>query len=95
MDPFDILLKPVVTEESMKDMEGGKYAFYVTPNATRTDIRNAVEKAFNVRVIKVNTMNLRGKMRRVRTVAGRTPDRKKAIVTVASGQRIEFFEGLR
>lgn len=95
MNPRQVIRRPVVTEESMKRTAEGKYTFAVDPDATKTDIREAVEALFKVKVTKVNTVTMRGKERRVGRFRGRRPDWKKAIVTLAEGQRIEFFEGLR
>ena len=78
----DIIIKPVITEKSAMDMQEGKYTFRVAKKATKIDIANAVEKLFNVKVLKVNTMNVKGKEKRVRYQTGRTPDWKKAIVTI-------------
>jgi len=92
--PHDILIRPVVTEKSMSLLQENKYTFYVDPKATKTDIKNAVEKIFNVKVLRVNTLWARGKKKRVRRALGKTPDRKKAIVTLRPGDKIEIFEGL-
>ena len=78
----DIILAPVVTERSTTDMQQGKYTFKVAKKATKVEIRNAVEKLFEVKVLKVNTMTVKGKEKRVRYVAGKTSDWKKAIVTI-------------
>ena len=98
---YDILLRPVVTEKSMNDMSSKKYAFYVHPDATKIQIKEALEKLFDgVEVEKVNTMNKRGKVRRRRTsqgasAEGRTAARKKAIVQLsADSKEIEFFQGM-
>lgn len=90
----DIIIEPLVTEKTNEAMGRGTYTFRVHPDATRADVRNAVEKIFKVRVVKVNTMNVPGKPRRLGYHAGRTPDWKKAIVKLAPGQKIEFFEGV-
>ena len=78
----DIILSPVVTEKSSSEMQDGKYTFKVAKNATKVEIKNAVEKLFEVKVLKVNTMTVKGKEKRVRYKSGRTPDWKKAIVTI-------------
>jgi large subunit ribosomal protein L23 len=78
----DIILAPIVTEKSSVDMQEGKYTFRVAKNATKVDIKNAVEKLFEVKVLSVNTMRVSGKEKRVRYQLGRTPDWKKAIVTI-------------
>lgn len=82
MKPEDIIIAPVVTEKSNDEMQSGKYTFEVNRKATKVDIANAVEKLFNVKVLKVNTMTVKGKTKRVRYVEGKTSDWKKAIVTI-------------
>ena len=94
---YDIILKPVITERSMDEMSDKKYIFYVHPDATKNQIREAVEKMFDgTKVDKVNTMNVKGKKRRQRTQKyGRTANRKKAIVKLtASSKEIEIFQGM-
>jgi len=93
-DPRDIILEPVVSEKSYSLLEGNVYTFRVHPEATKPEIHDAVEAIFSVRVLKVNTLNRPGKVRRNRRTnrAGRRPDTKRAIVTVAAGDRIELFE---
>lgn len=94
---YDIIIKPVITEKSMATMSDKKYAFYVHPDATKNQIREAVEKMFDgTKVDKVNTMNLKGKPRRTRTVRfGRTAARKKAIVKLTpESKEIEVFQGM-
>ena len=78
----DIILAPVVTEKSTTDMQEGKYTFKVAKKATKVEIRNAVEKLFEVKVLKVNTITVKGKEKRVGVHQGRTSDWKKAIVTI-------------
>ena len=78
----EIILAPVVTEKSSADMQEGKYTFRVAKKATKVDIKNAVEKLFEVKVLKVNTMTVKGKEKRVGVHQGRTSDWKKAIVTI-------------
>ncbi len=90
MNLFDLIFYPLVTERSTSQAEQGKYAFRVHPKATKGDIKLAVEKVFNVKVVKVNTLNVGGKLKRVRYQPGYTADWKKAIVTLKSGQKIEF-----
>ena len=93
---YDVILQPVVTEKSMNGMADKKYTFYVNPQATKTQVKDAVEKLFaGTKVVSVNTMNLDGKKRRRGMVEGRTAKRKKAIVTLsADSADIEIFEGL-
>lgn len=92
--PYDIILRPVVTEASTDAMSQNKYTFEVARGANKITIRNAVEEIFHVRVVKVNTLWRRGKIRRRGRSVGRTPDRKKAVVTLAPGDTIELFEGV-
>ena len=93
---YDVILKPVVTEQSMTAMGEKKYTFYVHPDATKTQIKEAVQKMFEgTKVESVNTMNLKGKKKRRGMVYGRTAARKKAIVTLtAESEDIQIFEGL-
>ena len=78
----DIIIKPIITEKSNDCMQEGKYTFKVAKNATKTEIANAVEKLFNVKVLKVNTMNIDGKNKRVGVHQGKTASWKKAIVSI-------------
>lgn len=78
----DIIVRPIITEKSSFAMSEGKYTFEVSKKATKIDIRNAVEKLFDVKVINVNTVNVKGKPKRQGVHAGRTSDWKKAIVTI-------------
>ena len=93
---YDVILAPIVTEKSMNSMSEKKYAFSVHPDATKTQIKEAVEKMFaGTKVAKVNTMNLDGKTRRRGMVYGKTAKRKKAIVQLtADSAEIEIFAGL-
>ncbi|BCV24279.1 MAG: large subunit ribosomal protein [Bacillota bacterium] len=93
MEARDVLKRPVITERATSQLEEGKYTFEVDPAATKIDIKNAVEEIFKVDVIKVATLRVPGKLKRVGRHVGRTSDWKKAIVTVKKGQRIPFFEG--
>jgi large subunit ribosomal protein L23 len=90
-DHRDILLAPVVSEKSYSLLDENKYTFLVAPEANKTEIKIAVEAVFNVNVIRVNTSNRKGKVRRTRRGFGKRPDTKRAIVTVADGQRIDIF----
>ena len=78
----EIIIRPVVTEKSSTTIEEGKYTFEVAKKATKVEIKRAVEKLFGVKVLSVNTMTVKGKEKRVRYQTGRTPDWKKAIVTI-------------
>jgi large subunit ribosomal protein L23 len=91
-----VLLRPIVTEKSMGQTNAGRYTFEVRKDATKQEIAEAVATAFKVDVVDVNIITLHGKTRRLGRRVGKTPDRKKAIVTLAQGQRIEryFTEGV-
>lgn len=93
---YDVILKPVVTEKSMNAMSEKKYTFYVHTDATKSQIKEAVEKMFTgTKVAKVNTMNLEGKNKRRGNTSGKTSRKKKAIVQLtADSADIEIFEGL-
>ena len=90
-DHRDILLAPVVSEKSYALLDENKYTFLVAPTANKTEIKIAVETVFKVRVTGVNTLNRTGKTRRTRSGTGKRPDTKRAIVTVADGDRIDIF----
>ena len=94
MNHTDILIRPVVTEKTTSMQEGKRYTFEVSPKSTKLEIKKAIETAFDVKVVKVNTMNVKGKRKRFgpRLVAQRL--RKKAIVTIAPEQSITIFEGV-
>jgi large subunit ribosomal protein L23 len=87
----DILLAPVVSEKSYSLLDENKYTFLVAPDANKTEIKIAVETVFGVKVTGVNTSNRHGKVRRTRRGFGKRPDTKRAIVTVADGDRIDIF----
>jgi large subunit ribosomal protein L23 len=89
-NPRDILIRPVVSEKSYRLEDEGKYTFIVAPDANKTQIRQAVEAVFRVRVTGVNTVNRPGKRRRTRFGWGKRPDTKRAIVSLAEGERIDF-----
>ena len=82
MRPEDIIIRPIITEESNEGIQEGKYTFKVNKKATKVDIANAVEKLFEVKVLKVNTITVKGKEKRVGRNVGKTSDWKKAIVTI-------------
>ena len=88
---YEVIIRPIVTERSYDLMEQGKYTFEVARTAPKEEIRAAVEKLFDVHVVKVNTVNVKPKTRRVRYVAGKTRTWKKAIVTLAPGEQIAVF----
>jgi large subunit ribosomal protein L23 len=94
-DPHDIIIRPIVTEASMNAMAEKKYTFVVDKKSNKTEIKNAVEKIFGVKVASVNTMNMTGKKKRMGMNVGKRPDWKKAIVTLTEDSKtIEFFEGI-
>ncbi len=82
MRPEDIIIKPVITEKSNDGLQAGKYTFKVNKKATKVDIARAVEKLFDVKVVNVNTVTVKGKEKRVGVHVGKTSDWKKAIVTI-------------
>lgn len=93
--PHDIIIKPIVTEHSMDLMADKRYTFVVDKKSNKTEIKNAVEQVFGVKVEKVNTMNMLGKKKRQGVHVGKKADWKKAIITLkADSKAIEFFEGL-
>jgi large subunit ribosomal protein L23 len=92
-NPRDILLRPVVSEKSYGLLDEGKYTFIVAPDANKTQIKQAVEEVFRVTVTGVNTLNRQGKRRRTRFGWGKRVDTKRAIVTLADGDRIDIFGG--
>ena len=91
MTAHEIIIRPIVSERSYSAMEENKYTFEVAKDAPKEEIRDAVEKIFNVHVVKVNTVNVKPKNKRVRFVQGKTRTWKKAIVTIAEGESIEIF----
>ncbi len=92
MDRSQVIIRPVVSEKSYVLSAAGKYTFRVHPDAHRTQIRQAVEAMFDVKVREVRTMSVKGKPKRRANIAGRTRDWKKAIVQVHEGQSIPIFQ---
>ncbi|AVQ97653.1 50S ribosomal protein L23 [Oceanobacillus picturae] len=93
-DPRDIIKRPVITENSADLMEQKKYTFEVSTKANKTEIKDAIELVFGVKVDKVNTMNLKGKFKRMGRYGGYRPNRKKAIVQLSEDSKdLEIFEG--
>ena len=91
----DIILAPIITEKSMQGIKDKKYTFKVAKDANKIEIKEAVEKLFKVEVVKVNTINVRGQLRRMGRFEGYTPSWKKGVVTLSEKSKpIEFFEGL-
>lgn len=94
-DLYAIIRKPIITERSAYLKErGNKIIFQVDVNANKRDIKKAVEKVFNVHVMDVNTLNVKGKVKRFGKSFGKRPDWKKAIVTLKEGDKIELLEGI-
>jgi large subunit ribosomal protein L23 len=93
-NPRDVILEPIVSEKTYGLLETNVYTFKVHPDASKPEISDAVEAIFGVRVVKVNTLNRRGKRKRNRRsfTTGKRPDTKRAIVTVAAGDRIDLFQ---
>ena len=87
----DVIIRPIITEESMLKMDENKYTFEVAVKANKTEVKQAIEELFNVDVKNVNIMNVRGKLKRMGRFAGYTRKRRKAIVTIAEDQSIEIF----
>jgi large subunit ribosomal protein L23 len=92
-DPRDVLIRPVVSEKSYALLDENKYTFVVDPRANKTQIKEAVQAVFEVKVTGVNTINRPGKRKRTRTGFGKRPNTKRAIVTLAEGDRIDIFGG--
>lgn len=94
-DPRDIIKRPIITERSTEQMADKKYTFEVDKRANKTEIKNAVETIFEARVMKVNTMIVKGKPKRFGRYSGYRPNRKKAIVKLTPDSKdLEFFEGV-
>ena len=93
-DHRSVIIKPVVSEKSYALLDTGVYTFLVHPDANKIEVRQAVESIFNVKVLKVNTLNRNGKRKRNRRsfTFGKKADTKRALVTLAAGDRIELFE---
>ena len=92
---YDVIIKPVVTENSMEDAQAKKYTFKVAVDANKTEVKNAVEEIFGVEVAKVNIMNVNGELKRMGRTVGMTAALKKAIVTLTEDSKeIEFFQAL-
>ncbi|HXF56975.1 MAG TPA: 50S ribosomal protein L23 [Actinomycetota bacterium] len=93
--PRDVIIRPVVSEKSYAGIERNTYTFVVRPDANKTEIKQAVQQIWNVRVVDVRTLRRRGKVKRTRYTFGKRPDQKRAIVKLAEGDRIELFEAGR
>jgi large subunit ribosomal protein L23 len=92
-DPRDVILTPVVSEKSYGLIDEGRYTFIVHPSSNKTEIKQAVESIFGVKVDSVNTMNRKGKRKRFGTTFGQRKNTKRAIVTLRDGETIDIFEG--
>jgi large subunit ribosomal protein L23 len=93
--PYDVIIKPVISEKSMDDAKNKKYTFKVATGANKTQVKIAVEEIFGVEVDKVNIMNVRGKLKKVGKHVGRRANSKKAIIKLTvKSKEIEFFQGL-
>ncbi|MFI0356246.1 50S ribosomal protein L23 [Actinomadura sp. 9N407] len=92
-DPRDVIIAPVVSEKSYGLLDENKYTFLVQPDANKTQIKQAVESVFGVKVTSVNTLNRSGKRKRTRFGYGKRKDTKRAIVSLAEGERIDIFGG--
>jgi len=93
--PYDVIIKPVISEQSMDAAQAKKYTFKVAVDANKTEVKNAVEEIFGVEVAKVNIMNVVGKQKRMGRYVGTTAASKKAIVTLTENSKeIEFFQSL-
>ena len=94
MHPYEVLRRPVITEKTTMLQGLNKYVFEVAIDANKAQVKEAVEKAFDVTVRGINVITVHGKMKRIGRHMGKTSDWKKAVVTVTPGDRIEFFEGV-
>jgi large subunit ribosomal protein L23 len=88
----DVIIRPVVSEKSYGGLERNTYTFLVDPRSNKTEIKEAIQKIWNVRVTSVNTLNRKGKVKRRRFTQGKRADQKRAIVTLVEGDSIEIFE---
>ena len=92
---YDVIIRPIITEQSMEDLDIKKYAFEVAKDANKIEIKKAIEEIFGVKVASVNTVKLPGKWKRMGVHTGKTPAKKKAVVTLtADSKPIEIFEGM-
>ncbi len=91
-DARDVIKAPVISEKSYGLLDDNKYTFVVDPRSNKTEIKQAIERLFDVKVLKVATQNRRGKIKRRGLTVGKRPDTKRAIVTLAEGDEIELFD---
>lgn len=94
MEPHEVIVRPVITEKNTALQGQNKYAFEVTPQSNKGEIKKAIEQVFKVKVTAVNIVSVPGKMRRQGKFRGMTPSWKKAVVTLKAGDKIELFEGV-
>ena len=94
MNPYEIIKRPLVTEKSTVQQEAGQYVFEIADKATKGEVKDAVQRMFNVKVTNVNVVRLPGKLKHFGQREYQSPGRKKAIVTVGAGQKISIFEGV-
>jgi large subunit ribosomal protein L23 len=90
--PRDVVIRPIVSEKSYAGIEGNRYTFLVSLDSNKTEIKEAIQQIWNVRVLAVNTIKRKGKVKRTRLGTGKRPDQKRAVVTLAAGDSIEIFE---
>jgi large subunit ribosomal protein L23 len=90
--PRDVIIRPIVSEKSYAGIEANRYTFLVSLDANKTEIKEAIQQIWNVRVLAVNTIKRKGKVKRTRLGTGKRPDQKRAVVTLAAGDAIEIFE---
>jgi large subunit ribosomal protein L23 len=90
--PRDVIIRPMVSEKSYAGLELNRYTFLVARDSNKTEIKEAVQRIWNVRVTSVNTITRKGKVTRFRYTSGKRPDQKLAVVTLAEGDSIEIFE---
>jgi len=88
----DVIIRPMVSEKSYAGLEQNRYTFLVHADSNKTEIKEAVQEIWGVRVLRVNTQNRKGKVKRFRYTQGKRPDQKQAVVTLAEGDSIEIFE---
>jgi large subunit ribosomal protein L23 len=91
-DPRDIILSPIVSEKSYAAVQNKQYSFYIDTRVDKSEVKKAIEKVFNVKVLKVNTINVKPKPKKLGKSSGYSAKMKKAIVTVGKKDKIDFFE---
>ena len=92
-NPRDVILAPVVSEKSYSLLDAGRYTFVVHPSSNKTEIKEAIQTIFRVKVASVNTLNRKGKVKRFGATMGKRKDTKRAVVTLREGESIDIFEG--